>query len=236
LQVVKQDKAAYCPYCLSVKIVRNGIKRTGSQNWKCTMCTKQFQREYLYRGADKHVKNKIIQMQLRGSGIRDTALLEGVSPATVLRCLIQESITAVVKPKKHYYAQVQIDELWMYVARKKKKVWLLYAYCYETDEVLAFTMGKRNSKTVRNLLIKLKRLEIDWYLTDNWKAFKEELPYYKHLIGKQFTKAIEGVNTWFRVRIRRLNRRTTCFSKQLVYLYAVIKLAICKRNQHSSYI
>ena len=67
----------------------------------------------------------------------------------------------VVKPEKRYYPQVQIDELWMYVARKKRKVWLLYAYCRQTDEVLAFTMGKRNSKTARNLLLKLKGLEID---------------------------------------------------------------------------
>ncbi len=183
------------------------------QNWKCKMCSKQFQSEYLYRGADRSVKDQLLQMLLRGSGIRDTALVQGVSPATVLRCLIRESIHAVVKPKKQHYHQVQIDELWMYVAKKKKKVWLLYAYSYETDEVLAFTMGKRNSKTVGNLLLKLKALEIDWYLTASWKACKEELPYYKHLIGKQFTKAIEGVNTWFRVRIRRLNRRTVCFSK-----------------------
>lgn len=175
-------------------------------------------------------------MQLRGSGIRDTAFVAGVSPATVLRCIINESINTFIKPAKRYYSQVQIDELWMYVARKKKKVWLLYAYCYETDEILAFTMGKRNSKTVRNLLLKLKGLEIGWYLTDKWEAFSRELPYYQHLIGKQFTKAIEGVNTWFRVSIRRLNRRTTCFSKKLVYLYATIKLAVSKRNQHSSYI
>ena len=233
---MKQDKAEYCPYCLSVKVVRNGIKRTGRQNFKCKVCLKQFQNEYLYLGADRSVKNKVVQMQLRGSGIRDTALVQGVSPATVLRCVVSASLNAVAKPKKRYYPQVQIDELWMYVAKKQKKVWLLYAYCYQTDEILAFTMGKRNSKTVRNLLLKLKGLEIDWYLTDKWEAFSKELPYDKHLIGKQFTKAIEGVNTWFRTTIRRLNRRTTCFSKKLIYLYATIKLAICKRNQHASYI
>ena len=233
---MKQDKALYCPGCLSVKVVRNGIKTTGRQNWKCTVCGRQFQSEYLYRGADKRVKDQLVLMQLRGSGIRDTAIVSGVSPATVLRCLISESFEAAIKPKHHRYDKVQIDELWMYVARKQKKVWLLYAYCYQTDEILAFTMGKRSSKTINNLLMKMKGLEINWYLTDKWKSFGEVLPYYQHLIGKQFTKAIEGINTWFRVRIRRLNRRTTCFSKKLVYLYAIIKLAISKRNQQSSYI
>lgn len=233
---MKQDKVKYCPCCLSVKVVRNGIKSSGRQNWRCKHCGRQFQDEYLYQGADRNVKNQLIRMQLRGSGVRDTALLSGVSPATVLRCLIRDSAQAVIKPRHHYYDKVQIDELWMYVAKKEKKVWLIYAYCYETDEILAVAMGKRSSKTVNQLLLKLKRLEINWYLTDKWKAFAEVLPYYQHLIGKQFTKAIEGINTWFRVRIRRLNRRTTCFSKKLVYLYAIIKLAVSKRNQRSSYI
>ena len=230
---MKQDKAEYCPNCLSVKVVRNGIKSTGRQNWKCKHCSRQFQNEYLYLGADKRVKNQVIQMQLRGSGVSDTALVSGVNPATVLRCLITTSFEAVIKPKHYRYDKVHIDELWMYVAKKQKKVWLLYAYCYQTDEILVFAIEKRNSKTISNLLLKLKGLEIGWYLTDKWKSFAEVLPYCQHLIGKQFTKAIEGISTWFRVRIRRLNRRTTCFSKKLVYLYAIIKLAISKRNQHS---
>ena len=179
---MKQDKAQYCPYCLSVKVVRNGIKRTGRQNFKCKVCLKQFQNEYLYLGADRSVKNKVVQMQLRGSGIRDTALVQGVRPATVLRCVVSESLNAVAKPKKRYYPQVQIDELWMYVAKKQKKVWLLYAYCYQTDEVLAFTMGERSSKTARNLLLKLKEIETDGYLRDKWEAFSKELPCY-HQFG-----------------------------------------------------
>ena len=151
-------------------------------------------------------------------------------------CIISESLNITIKHLKRYYHKVQIDEVWSYVGNKQKKVWLLYAYCAQTDEILAFAMGKRNSKTVRNLLLKLKGLEIDFFLTDDWKAFKAELPYYQHLIGKQFTKAIEGVNTWFRTRLRRLVRRTTCFSKRLLYHHALIKLAIFKRNERASYI
>lgn len=112
----------------------------------------------------------------------------------------------------------------------------MYAYCHETGEILAFTMGKRNAETVRNLLLKLKDLSIDYYLTDCWNVFKQTLPYEKHLIGKRFTKAIEGINTFFRVRLRRLMRRTTCFSKKLLNHYNMIKLLIYQRNINASYI
>ena len=118
------------------------------------------------------MKDKLLQMQLRGCGIRDTALLAGVSPATVLSCIISESLNVAIKPQKRYYHKVQIDEVWSYVAKKQKKVWLLYAYCAETDEILAFAMGKRNRKTVRNLLIKLKGWKLIFFSPTTGRLLK----------------------------------------------------------------
>jgi insertion element IS1 protein InsB len=236
LLIVKIDKAVNCPYCQSVKVVRNGVKKNGMQNLLCRQCNKQFQPEYLYWACDPDRRVLITKMLLRGSGIRDCAAVTGVSKESVLRLIIRNALQVELKPKYSRYTKVQIDELWSYVGQQQKKVWMLYAYSAEDGEILGFAMGKRNSKTVSNLLLKLKALEIDFFLTDNWKAFKVVLPYEKHLIGKQFTKAIEGVNTWFRTRLRRLVRRTVCFSKKLIYHYSIIKTAIYHRNHNSSYI
>ena len=84
--------------------------------------------------------------------------------------------------------------------------------------------------------MKLKGIAIEMYCTDDWVSFSEVLPQEKHAIGKEFTKKIEGVNTWFRTRLRRLVRRTTGFSKKLKYHWAMMKLAIVKRNELASYI
>jgi len=86
------------------------------------------------------------------------------------------------------------------------------------------------------LLKKLQQVEINFYYTDNWKAFAQVLPKEKHLIGKKYTKKIEGINTWFRTRLRRLVRRTVCFSKKLLYHYSIMKTAIYERNTGTSYI
>ena len=234
--IVKIDKVVYCPYCQSVKVVKNGVKKSGMQNLLCRHCGKQFQIEYLYWACDPSRRELIMKMLLRGSGIRDCAAVTGVSKESVLRLIIRNALQIELKPKYSHYTKVQIDELWSYVGKKQKKVWMIYAYSAEDGEILGFAMGKRNQKTVANLLIKLKALEIDFFLTDSWKAFKAVLPYEKHLIGKQFTKVIEGVNTWFRTRLRRLVRRTVCFSKKLIYHYSIIKTAIYHRNINSSYI
>lgn len=236
LLIVKLSKVKSCPYCPSAKVVCNGTKSSGAQNYLCKGCGKQFQTHYLYWGADKRVKEKVLPMLLRGSGVRDCATVLGISINCVLRHLVKEAEQVVIKPKQSRYRRVQMDELWSYVSRKEKKVWLLYAYCADTKEILGFTLGKRNQKTVKNLLLKLKHLEVGFYCTDDWEAFSAVLPYYQHLTGKQFTRAIEGINTWFRTRVRRLVRRTVCFSKKVYNHYAMIKLVIYHRNNPLSYI
>jgi len=175
-------------------------------------------------------------MLCRGSGVRACEAVTGVSHCSVLKLIKTAAQSIVLKPHKHHYGQVQIDEQWSYVGKKEKKVWLLYAYAVEEDEIIAFTMGKRSAEAVKNLYVKLKRLSIDFFLTDEWEAFRAVLPKEKHCVGKQFTKAIEGINTWFRTRVRRLVRRTTCFSKKLIYHYSMMKIVIYHRNKQSSYI
>jgi len=41
-------------------------------------------------------------------------------------------------------------------------------------------------------LKKLHKVEINFYCTDNWRAFAEVLPKERHIIGKKYTKNIEG--------------------------------------------
>ena len=236
LLIVRLNKEAQCPRCRSVKVVKNGKKKTGVQNILCRGCGLQFQDEYLYQGADQKNKDLLKRMLLRGSGVRDCSVVLGISIGCVLRCVLRMGKSSEIKPKRNSYHLVQIDEQWSYVGNKQKKVWLLYAICKQSGEILAANWGKRNKKSIKALLKKLQEREINFYCTDHWKAFAEVLPKEKHIIGKKYTKKIEGINTWFRTRLRRLVRRTVGFSKKLIYHYSIMKTAICERNIRTSYI
>ena len=184
-------KSFDCPHCLSVKVVKNGRKNSGVQNYRCQTCGKQFQDDYLYWRAKKENKKLVYRMLIRGSGIRDIADILQISQGCVLRVLLSHA-DLKLKPKHSSYHQVQVDELYSFVG-KKKKVWILYAYCAQTKEILALTMGKRSKKTVKDLFKRLKDVQVNFWCTDAWKAFKEVFPADSHLVGKRFTKAIEGV-------------------------------------------
>ncbi len=236
LLIVRLNKEAGCPRCRSVKVVKNGKKKTGAQNILCRGCGLQFQDEYLYWGADYKNKGLLKRMLLRGSGVRDCAVVLGISVGCVLRGILKMGKASEIRPKQRSYHIVQIDEQWSYIGNKQKKVWLLYAICKDSGEILAANWGKRDKKSIRALLKKLQGIEIGFYCTDHWQAFAEVLPKERHIIGKKHTKKIEGINTWFRTRLRRLVRRTVCFSKKLIYHYSIMKTAIYERNMNTSYI
>lgn len=221
-----------CPHCLSFKVSKNGKKPNGRQNFLCKDCGKQFQKDYQYKGANPVNKPLMRIMLLRNCGIRDIETILGVSRYRVLKCLKRSAKQAKYQVRHSYYPSLQIDEFWTYVGKRKEgKVWLLYAYSPEFDEIVAHVTGDRSAKTVDKLYRKLTEIEVGEFCTDEWQAFQKVLPAEKHQVGKEYTKHIEGVNTSFRARNRRMVRQTTCFSKNEENHLLAISLMINYRNQ-----
>ena len=76
-----------CPTCKETNVIKFGTNTTGKQRYKCKNehCTKHtFLLEYSRNGDLPEIKQKIIDMALNGSGIRDIARVLGVSINTVI--------------------------------------------------------------------------------------------------------------------------------------------------------
>jgi len=59
----------------------------------------------------------------------------------------------------------------------------------------------------------LEPFGIKRYCTDGWGAYERHLPVELHQVGKQNTQRIERKHLSLRTRIKRLVRKTICFSK-----------------------
>ena len=106
-----------------------------------------------------------------------------------------------------------MDEQWSYVGSKANQRWLWYAWSPHLKTVFAYALGPRKDNILAVLLEQLNAFNFRLYCTDDWGAYERLLPEDKHLITKQFTQSIERQNLNFRTRIKRLTRRTICFSK-----------------------
>lgn len=115
-----------------------------------------------------------------------------------------------------------MDEMWSFYHDKKHQVWLWWAVEHQTNTPVAFVFGTREHKTLDELLLLLAPYSINKIYTDNNFAYSSKIDHAIHVIGKQNTQNIERDHLTLRTRIKRLARKTICFSKDLEIHKAVI--------------
>ena len=82
-----------------------------------------------------------------------------------------------------------------------------------TGTVLAYVFGRRQDKVFLQLKALLSPFGITQYYTDYWGAYTRHLDPEEHTPGKRNTQKIERKHLTLRTRIKRLVRKTICFSK-----------------------
>jgi len=107
----------------------------------------------------------------------------------------------------------ELDEMWSYVARKSNPRWLWHAIDHHTGKVLAYVFGRRKDDVFLKLKQLLEPFGITTFYTDGWGAYERHIEAEKHHVGKENTQKIESKHINLRTRIKRLVRRTICFSK-----------------------
>ncbi len=110
-------------------------------------------------------------------------------------------------------AAVEADEMWSFVGSKKNQRWLWHAIDHMTGQVLAYVLGKHTDEILLKLKSLLAPFGVVHYYTDGWGGYERHIPQDQLSIGKSNTQRIERKHLTLRTRIKRLARRTICFSK-----------------------
>lgn len=102
-------------------------------------------------------------------------------------------------------------------------MWIAYGLETVTNKVAYFSVGKRNNKTLARVIQPLVLSKPTKINTDRFKQYAFLIPKAIHQTKKCGTNNIERKNLDMRTHLKRLNRRTICFSKSLRMLNAVLK-------------
>lgn len=103
--------------------------------------------------------------------------------------------------------------MWSYVGKKTNPRWLWHAIDRRTGQVLAYVFGRRKDEVFLQLKKLLQPFGIKRFCTDGWGAYQRYLPAQSHEVDKRKTQRIERKHLQLRTRIKRLARKTICFSK-----------------------
>jgi len=215
-----------CRYCGKDDLVKNGHSENGTQRYRCNHCKKTFQTEYSYNAWQPGVKEQIETQTLNSSGVRDIGRNLGISKNTVISEL-KKKTPAEINPyfikclnnsfipelEVEIRADAEGDEFWSFVGNKGCQRWTWYAVEKNSGIILAWHNGRRTDESCALLMNKLSVFPVKYYYTDDWQSYKKYIPSQQHVIGKDNTWKIERKNLNFRTHIKRLSRKTICFSK-----------------------
>jgi len=126
----------------------------------------------------------------------------------------------------HEVFEAELDEMWSFVFSKDNQRWLWLAVDHDTRVIIAFAFGRRKDEVFITFQDLLTPFSISIFYTDDWGSYKLNITQVQHIIGKRNTQIIERKNLTLRTRIKRLCRKTICFSKSVFMHDTVIGLAI----------
>ena len=215
------DGPKFCPYC-SGRCVKNGRKE-GIQRLLCRSCNRTFMDEYRNKACYPETNKQISTLLKEGCGMRSISRILGVSVTTVLRRIVHIAKKLAPLPLE-FYKCYEVDELQTFVQKKEREQWIAYSYCRDTGSVAGFAIGARTKELLKPVIDKL-------LLSNAQKIFTDKLPHYRSLIPKPIHKTrfratnhIERSHLNLRTHLKRLNRKTICFSRSVTMLSACLKI------------
>jgi insertion element IS1 protein InsB len=122
--------------------------------------------------------------------------------------------------------EAELDEMWSFVGSKKHPRWLWGALDHQTGRIVAYVFGRREDQAFLKIKALLTPFGIRRFYTDRWGAYRRHLAPRQHRVGKRRTQRLERKHLTLRTRIKRLVRRTICFSKSTAMHDLVIGLFI----------
>jgi IS1 family transposase/transposase-like protein len=218
------EKMVTCKHCNNA-CIKYGKQPNQQQRYKCKNCGKTQQGNYR-RLAYSYVEinNRIAGMVKEGCGIRSISRLPGVSTNTIIKRIKKVALTFAKPMIVKKQDAVEVDELRTYVGNKRNEYWVAYALNRQTGKVIDFITGKRTKGTLKVLTDTLLLAQVKRIYTDNLSTYRRLIPKSIHERGSRLTNHIERNNLNLRTHLKRLSRRTICYSRSAAMLNACLRI------------
>ena len=210
-----------CRHC-KADCIKKG-KQKEVQVFRCKDCLKYQRLEYAYNSKSVS-SDQIAHLIKEGCGIRSIGRILKISNSTVIRRTLEIAKKLKKKSLISFGQTYQVDELFTFVRNKTNKVCVAYSYNPKTQQVIDIVVGRRNKTNLNRVTSTLILAKAKTIITDKLAIYKELIPTELHSTKYRGINHIERQNLTLRTHLKRLNRRTICFSKSLLMLEAVLKI------------
>ena len=210
-------------HCNSSHCIKRGL-RNNRQRFYCKDCRKSFQLEYVYQACKVETNTLLRNLLKEGCGIRSIARILNISSKTVLSRMLKIAHQIKIPYFSKFGCKFEVDEMFVKIANGKSQNWLIYAIEQKTKSVVDFVIGSRSKENLKLLIDKVLLLNPKRIYTDRLNIYPSLIPSEIHKQFQYCTNRIERMNLNLRTHIKRLSRKTICFTRNQKYLEAHLKI------------
>ena len=212
-----------CKKCNLTNTIKKG-KRNNVQRYYCKNCNSSFQESYSYKAYESSTNTFVVSLLKESCGVRGISRILRISKNTVLSRMLKISNQIKIPHFTKLGCKFEVDELWSFIGNKDNVAWITYAIEKQTRDVIDFLVGRKTTENIRPLINKLLLVKPKRIYTDRLNIYPSLIPEAIHKRFQYCTNRIERKNLTLRTHIKRLSRRTICFSRKQEYLEAHLRI------------
>lgn len=166
----------------------------------------------------------MISLLKEGCSIRGISRILKISKDTVLSRILTIAKT-IEAPVFNLKGKIfQVDEMWSFIGCKQNVSWITYAIEKDSGTVIDYHIGRKTKETIRPLIDRILVTQPKSIYTDRLNIYPSLIPKKIHKRFQYCTNKIERMNLTLRTHIKRLSRRTICFSRKQEHLEAHLRI------------
>ena len=210
-----------CIHCnhLCIKKGFSGL----TQRYQCKNCKKYQQKDYSYQRVWDQAE-VVMRLNNEGLGVRSMSRILTIPKTTICRMIEKIGMKIRYAEQNEEQQEYELDELYTYVGNKKNECWIMYAINKATRKVIECVVGKRTTENIKRVVEKVLALKPNKIYTDFLNIYPALIPSDIHKASRYKTNRIERLNLTLRTHLKRLSRKTICFSRSAEMLEACLKI------------
>ncbi len=213
-----------CNQC-GTRCIKKGI-RNGRQQYYCKTCRKYMRAVYRNRKITEIDQTLMLKLNNVGVCIRGIAKTLSVAASSVLRHLNLLSSRINLPQYVESNQDYEVDEIQTYIGSNLdcRRIYIMYAINKQTRKVVHFLVGRRTKENLQRLIDKIMLLNPRRIYTDKLNIYRSIIDSRIHRTRQYAINRIERMNLNLRTHLKRLSRRTICFSRSQYMLEACLKI------------
>lgn len=211
-----------CTNCENRCIRKGYFKKI--QRYQCKVCKRFTQITYARPRISAHTIAQVVALLREGMSISSISRYLRIAKSTTQRIILRKAAQCRVRSHHQLNEEYEMDELRTYVGNKRNESWVIYAINKKTRQVVHFVAGKRTRENIKQVVQETLQHQPRAIYTDRLNIYPTLIPAELHRKSAHRINHIERMNLTLRNGLKRLSRKTICYTKSEKVMEACLQL------------